>query len=311
MRIFADRIGTKRLFALCRETGFVLLIFLGAPHRAWALDIDTMLDPPRLQSASQGFSIVLPPASPIAPPESVGYSSNNFDNLEPTCHFRDGAMESEAAASGFCGSVGKIRFVPREVLFGDQAIDIETQCLWHEQCYLSGRASAAKEDCDNSFRAKLEDQCRNVVAVCGNVLRECLNIVDSYAEVVQAYGDFDGVTTGTAPDDQPVQAKADRPAAPAETGSGGGEWVYVGEYNGAWVSRNFDVQDMISGGVSMTAINYVNIRGDHMRKNPDSENWENADKIGVITPGETVAVSEVMNLGRTGSPEHIWAKIAR
>ena len=302
---FKHMILLKNKFGPARRRIFAVLTLLFFCNAAQATDLE----------------ISLPPAS-VTPPASLEFRSNTFDDLDPVCRFRGNSIVSETAADGVCGSNWPSVNVPK--YYGDLAIDFDSQCQWQDDCYVARNfgGTYSQQQCDDIFQKKLEDECRRTVSSCSNVLQHCLATVEAFSRAVSELGasvwsSVDGNsrptdTTVFGPEDQVASVPPDnQPAGESSSKSTGEAWVYVGKFDNVWVTRHFDVQRMISGGESISAIDYVNVRNSLIKLGTDGKTWVNGEKIGLVRPGESVTVTRVENVSQPGRPAHIWARINR
>ncbi|MEM7462990.1 MAG: hypothetical protein AAF362_09935 [Pseudomonadota bacterium] len=241
-------------------------------------------------------SIMLPPNQDVL--LTLPLATSRFDRLNPVCRFRFEHQRQGPPSSGVCNPAGRINPVPEYLYYGDLRVDVATQCQRLENCLLDNThgESISGQQCDEDFRTSLQTQCKSAFSDCENVEQHCLLLV---SEISIDVAEASELRVSPAPPEPPAQ--------PVSTG--GQKWVYVGEFREAWVSSNFDVNAMIAPGDTITASKYVNVRSDHLRLNQDSGRWENAPKVGVVRPGETVRISDVEDLGKAGRSAHIWARI--
>lgn len=262
------------------------------------------------------IDITLPPDAPLWPTASIEYPSNFFGNLNPVCRFRGDIVSPGQSAPGICSSVRQIITIPGQLHYGDLRVEFEAQCRRLDDCYAARLPGGpfSKLQCDDNFREELETECRRSLSVCGNVLRQCLETVNAYSGAIIAFADFARNSGDSGPGStgssvfgvpRPGVDDGDRALSTGES------WVYVGEFDGGWITRNFELQEMVSVGESVTAINHVNVRSTHITLDPESGEWKNGEKTGLLQPGETVTITAIENLGRKDAAAHIWARIAR
>ncbi len=241
-------------------------------------------------------SIMLPPNQDVL--LTLPLATSRFDTQNPVCRFRFEQQRQGPPSSGVCNPPGRVYPVPEYLYYGDLRVDVVAQCQRLEICLLdiTQGESISGQKCNEEFRTSLQTQCQSAFSDCENVELHCLQLVSEIADDVAVASEI------------PVSPASTEPSAQAES-SGGQRWVYVGEFREAWVSSNFEVNAMIAPGDTITASKYVNVRSDHLRLNPNSGRWENAPKLGVVRPGETVRISDVEDLGKKGNSAHIWARI--
>ena len=92
-----------------------------------------------------------------------------------------------------------------------------------------------------------------------------------------------------------------------------GPWVYIGEFDNAWIKRNFSLSNELPEnfkfGDTITATVNVNIREFHIQYDQDAGEWKNTKAVGLLRAGNSAAIIDVVKIPRMAGGHFYWAQI--